>query len=521
MRRTSDNGRRTAVILRAPVSGTAIRVLSEGNTVNRTRDSDLASGTSTPGIRSSRRDPRNFPVLYACLLAVVAAAGALGQVPAVGPPEYYRLRIVNQPGGPIEVSTTEGQSWEAIGKVRRAATATALPSSSIGVAAPSAVAGIAPDSVLLRLPGSPNAFRSLRIIADREPADAAAIQTDIPVGGALFRLLAPPPGSPVRLEREGRTGAVPAGYTPRPGDRLVILVQLPEDAAPPVVTLENKEGGSVTLTTASGVQRPLARVKQPLRGIGRYARTDRAGAGTVLSWTPTAVLISTAPNVRAAANADGAVEERGGFVIQPAEPNLRGTTHPPSQLLVEALPDGDPAAGLPLPPVSRLFGLSAPVSSGDVTDAGPTRVEVRLDEGEWEPVPALRGTLDGDRFLKAIQAAVGPKRTIKTGITHLRVLFGSLSRDTVRRRIQLVTAPLSDKVLSGKETIRADVMGEGVAFVLFQLNGKRVFVANLPPFSWDFDTTRVPNGEHLIEVRGLDKMLGVVTSSLVRVRVEN
>lgn len=520
MRGTSYNGRRTAVIPRAPFSGPSVRFLGSAVAAIRTRNPKPGTESSTPGTRSSRRGLRHFPVLSACLLAVVAAAGAFGQAPAVGPPEYYRIRIVNQPGGLIEVSTTEGQSWEAIGKVRRAAAAAALPSSSIGVAAPSAVAGIAPDSVLLRLPGTASAYRSLRIIADREPADAAAIQTDIPVGGALFRLLAPPPGSPVRLEREGRVGAVPAGYTPRPGDRLVILVQAPDDAAPPVVAVENKEGGSVTLTTASGVLRMLARVKQPLRGIGRYARTDRAGAGTVLSWTPTAVLISTAPNVRAPANANGTTEERGGFVIQPAEPNLRGTTHPPSQLLVEALPDGDPAAGLP-PPVSRLFGLAAPVSSGDVTDAGPTRVEVRLDEGEWEPFPALRGTLDGERFLKAIQAAVGPKRTIKTGITHLRMLFGSLSRDTVRRRIQLVTAPLSDKVLSGKETIRADVMGEGVAFVLFQLNGKRVFVANLPPFSWDFDTTRVPNGEHLIEVRGLDKMLGVVTSSLVRVRVEN
>ena len=221
------------------------------------------------------------------------------------------------------------------------------------------------------------------------------------------------------------------------------------------MTVENKANGEVVLTTPGGVPRLLARVKQPLKGIGRYAGTERAGNGCVLSWSPTTVLVSTAGTLRRASG-DQPEEDRGGFVLQPAEPALRGTTHPASQLLLEAVGEGP---GRPV--VSTFFGLPGLLSTSEVhgSEPHPGRGEDQI--GSWEPFPDLRGTVEEGALPRALQQALGG-RAVKQGITHLRFVFGSAPA-SLERRIRLATTPLTEGVQRGNVKITANVMGEGVA----------------------------------------------------------
>ncbi|MFN3650948.1 MAG: Ig-like domain-containing protein [Armatimonadota bacterium] len=430
-------------------------------------------------------------------------------------PELYRVRVINSPGAAVEVSADAGIHWQPLGKVARAANAVLVSPKPLDVARPSSVAGVAADHLLIRVPGAKGALRALRILAAGTEPSRAAISTTIPAGGSLFRLLAPTPGSRVLLESPGGAISLPADYQPAREDRLLIVVPRPEPGDPAVVTLENREGGVVTLTAAGGMPRSLGTVKQPLRGIGRYTGTEQAGSGAVVGWSPTAVMVATAGRARLLDENGQLGEQRGGFVIQPAEPELTGTTNPASQILVEA-PKGEGA-----PAISPLFSLPALLSSGDPLDTRPTRVDVRIDGGEWEPLPDLRGALTEEELAPALRKALGEGREVKDGITHLRLSFGTVPLDTFERRIALATTPLEAEPQRGQVTIAASVEGEGITFVSFLLNGVQTTITNVPPYEWDWDTTGVPNGEHLVTIRGLDAMGGVVVSLVKKVLVDN
>lgn len=416
----------------------------------------------------------------------------------------------------MELSGDGGAVYEPLGKVTRPATSVSASSDVITIAPPGAVAAATPDHLIVRIPPGKAGNRTLRILSRDEPPSASGISTDLPARSPLFRGIAPPIGSTVRLERTAGLEPMPQGYTPKAGDRLVILVTGVEQKQSSTVTIENKVGGDVIWTSPAGVPKVLAKVKQPLKGIGRYAGTERAGSGAVLSWSPTAVLVSTAGTKRRDGPANEVQEERGGFVVQPAEPALRGTTHPASQLLLEAVADGE---GKPV--VSPFFSIPAPLTTGDPLEKNPTRVEVRIDGEDWEPCPDLRGTIGEEDLVKAVQAALGKERTVKEGITHLRFVYGGPVESALQRRLRLAVLPTAGPVQRGKVVISANVMGTGVAYVQFYLNGQLVQLTNQPPFNWNWDTTQVPNGEHILEIRGLDSKLLVVTSVLTKVVVDN
>jgi hypothetical protein len=57
--------------------------------------------------------------------------------------------------------------------------------------------------------------------------------------------------------------------------------------------------------------------------------------------------------------------------------------------------------------------------------------------------------------------------------------------------------------------------------VSFFLDGRLTTLTNQPPFRWQWDTTNAKNGEHLIEIRGLNAQNAVVTTVSKRVVVDN
>lgn len=440
---------------------------------------------------------------------------AHAQDAAPEPVELYRIRLENREGGAIEVSGDGGRLWDVIGHVNRPATALSSATSLITAVRPSSVAGVTPEQISIRVPAAKEQYRVLRVTAKEQPEAAAAIGTDLLSASPLFRCIAPPAGSAVQLERNDKSEPLPANYLPQPGDRLVIIVRRGA-TFPAEVVIENRVDGKVTLTTGAEKGRAIARVKQPLRGIGRYAGTERAGAGALISWSPTVVVVSTASMLRRLDEKDQLIEERGGFIIQPAEPQLQGTTSPASQILIEALPTEQ---GKPV--LSTFFGLPIPLTSGDALDGTATRVEMRLDEGEWEPLPDLRGPVAPEKLTAALQEAVGQNRTVKDGITHLRIVFDNPTPAALQRRLKLATTAGTETPQRGTVKITANVMGDGIVIVSFFLDGALTMATNRAPYTWEWNTLKAANGPHLVEIRGTDDKGAVVTSVTRRVFVDN
>jgi hypothetical protein len=171
--------------------------------------------------------------------------------------------------------------------------------------------------------------------------------------------------------------------------------------------------------------------------------------------------------------------------------------------------------------ISPFFGLPVPLSSGDPLDPVATRIEIRVDDGEWEPMPDLRGPVPPEKLATTLQEALGPNRMVKSGITHLRILFDNPTPPSLSRRIKLATASGADQPQRGAVKITANVMGDGISIVSFFLDGNLAMATNRMPYTWEWNTLTTANGPHLIEIRGTDLKGAIVTSVVRRVYVDN
>jgi len=78
------------------------------------------------------------------------------------------------------------------------------------------------------------------------------------------------------------------------------------------------------------------------------------------------------------------------------------------------------------------------------------------------------------------------------------------------------------KPVSGFLTVTARLApGEEPGAVTFLVDGAVSAIVNRPPFQMRWDTSQWPDGEHLIEVRALNRSGGVLTSARTLVVVEN
>src|SRR5262249_14205839 len=113
-------------------------------------------------------------------------------------------------------------------------------------------------------------------------------------------------------------------------------------------------------------------------------------------------------------------------------------------------------------------------------------------------------------------------KPVKEGITHLRIVPGTPPLASYQYFTRLAAAQkAANGVQRGRVTITANAVGAGITFVSFLLDGRVVRVTNQPPFSWDWDTSRVENGPHLIEIRGADERGALVNRVTTRVVVDN
>ncbi len=467
--------------------------------------------------------------------------------------ELHRLRIVNQTDGAIQVSTDGGATWRLIGRVLQPASTAAQGYLAANYAKPGTIAATAVHGLRIRV-SEPDASLPAPLVISIDPREYAGqvvnkgygghrpgssgIFTDIPAGTSLFRDLAPLVGNPVlRQSESGQLTPLPPNFKPRgDGETLVIPVRVPRNALA-TVTFENKPNGVVEGTFADGTKRTLTNVVMPVRGVGRFDGTAYTGVGRLNTAHTGVITVSTAPVDGALPEGKGR-ERRGGFQISPAWHNAHteeagspialtlGKFATRQRDLVKEL-EGEA-------PLFRDAISLQPGASGET--ASSALVDMSVDNGPWEPIPSLIGSRP-DVFtgagLTRFWKAQGVKRTAKTGVTGFRLRLSLLSperakitADTVALAYQAerLKAAQAGRVplVNGLLTVNANpTNSSSVAFVRMYVEGVVKGFTNVAPFAVAWDTTRVPDGEYLIEVEALNSTWGVLATTHRRVYVLN
>lgn len=251
--------------------------------------------------------------------------------------ELFRLRIVNDYSGPIEVSLDKGNSWVTLGKVDRPAVTynpDAFRASGYiesGVVSASAVNAIhitVSKSEVDPINTAEKSGRTISIIprgTDTSIEPNSRILTNIEGGTLIFKEWSPFVGNRVFLEGED-ISPVPDNYIPAIGDRLLILVTAPS-VMPKEILFENRVDGNVYLCYSETEKEVVAKVVRAVRGTGRFGGTLFALPSSVRANHPGVIDISTS-GVFAGEYVDATPEEAGGFQIIPNRhantPELRG-----------------------------------------------------------------------------------------------------------------------------------------------------------------------------------------------------
>jgi len=483
---------------------------------------------------------RVMALLFAALLL---ASCAVSRAEDAGKPEeLFRIRVTNSTGGTVEVSLDRGGRYLTLGQVTKPAYGTIVSFGAAGYAPDSSVAATSVHGLRVKvaqLSGqTANAPMTFSIVPQEfgkipkgyggHEAGSSGIYTDIPAGTAVFRTFAPFAGSRIYLQRSGALEPLASDYKPAAHDVYVIVVERPAKW-PSAIEFENRKGGAVTVVYPDGKREEITKVISPVPGVGRFDGTSYTGVGLVNTNHGGVITISTAPISDSSLLEGDGPERRGGFMIQPSY-HSRIQPCPPNQVMIVG----------PENPAERVLEGKPPLFSGFVglaydpmDHANSCRAQVRIDGGDWENVPTVVGKVDNaflPAWLTAYYGRLGQKRVVKTGVTHIRLLFPRLDKAFLTaqagkyRTIYANTAlsAAGGEAVSGTVTINAAVKNNApLAFVSIFLDGQPAGISNTVPYSYSWDTTRYDDGPHTIDVRGSDETGRVVTSKITRVVVKN
>ncbi len=424
--------------------------------------------------------------------------------------ESHRIRIVNTVDGAIQVSADKGRTWHLIGRVTAPATQSLMGYSASGYAQPGTVAATAvhglrirvgdittPDPLLVNI--LPREFAQTPNLFGGQVSGLSGIYTNISAGTSIFRELSPLVGNPVFMERgmSGDLVPLPLNYVPHPGDILQITVLQPVNPLKEVF-FDNVAGGEVTATYADGTKQLLTHVVKPLVGVGRYDGTAYTGVGAINTNHDGVITIGTAP-VSTSPLLEGTGEERrGGFQIQPAYHNAQGDgAGAPSVLVIGSRKK---------PPAPEMEG-TPPLFNGYFDLAGNPdqpkhswRTEVQRRHGPWQPMPTV----------------IGAQTLALADVTALRLVRDEpgdpewrLAQIKIAEHDYAVQA-LADaragrtQVQRGEVTFNAATPDRRTAYVAFYVDGELKGITNSAPYSFNWNTTQVPDGEYVIEAQAQD-----------------
>ncbi len=330
--------------------------------------------------------------------------------------ELFRIRFENTFDGEIGISRDSGENWTEYGRVqvpivllnKKGYTAS-------GWAPRGRVAATAVNAVHIKVRQNADRGVMLSILpADfmEQPenyhsyyAKSASMITDIPAGERFFGGAESPfVGNRVLLERDGGAPKpLPEMYYPENGDRLTIVVERPV-RYPAEIVFENRFGGFITVTYPDGDSKIIGQVLKPIFGTGRFGGSLYTGVGRIRANHTGVICISTSP-----------VGSIGGFQILPDNHGMSPEMIY-ARLLTQWMVVGPPSVTDPstegVAPLFRYF--LRPVYYKQSVSGKTTEqlldmfiVDVRLNGGDWQPMPGL----------------VGRKDDALKDLTHVRILF--------------------------------------------------------------------------------------------------
>lgn len=441
--------------------------------------------------------------------------------------ETHRIRIVNSVDGAIQLSADKGRTWHLIGRVTAPATQSLMGYSAAGYAQPGTVCATAvhglrirvgdmdtPDPLLINI--IPREFAQTPNLFGGHIAGLSGIYTNISVGQSIFRELSPLVGNPVFLERgfNAELSPLPLNYIPHVGDVLQIQVLQPANPLKEVMFV-NVAGGDVTATYADGTTQLLTHVVKPVVGVGRYDGCSYSGVGAINTNHDGVLTISTAPATTSPLFEGVGEERRGGFQIQPAYHNAQGDgAGAPSVLVIGSRkrPAAPEMEGTP-PLFHGYFDLGWSIDQPKHS----WRTEVQRNHGPWQPMPTL----------------IGAQTLALADVTALRLIRDEPADDTWRlAQIKIAEKEYTVQALAdaragkslierGEITINAAAPDRRTVFVAFFVDGELKGITNNAPYSFNWNTTQVPDGEYVVEAQTQDADNQPLTSTRMKIWVDN
>jgi hypothetical protein len=440
-------------------------------------------------------------LLLFALVLLTGSAWAQWDPNATQVEEICRIRIANKARGLIQVSTDFGRTYWTVGRAKVVANAripgfaaaSYIPRGAVAATAVHGLRiktgqnalGIGKAQQPLMFSVTPVEFAVIPHFYGGHQPRSAQIVTDIHTGHSIFRNQAPFVGSPVYLEQDGRLVDLPEDYVPAGGEIFVILVQKPT-RLPRDIVFENREGGAVTLNWPDGRTEQLTTVVRPVKGIGRYDGTTFTGTGSINTNHGGVITIDTAPLCPLSAKEGGPVETRGGFMIQPSyHVREQGETSPQVMVVGPKNPRKPSLEGTP--PLFRGY-INLWRYSGH-PDAS-YRVEVRHGSGEWVMPPPIVGRVDD----------------ALADVTAVRLSFPKFDPKLLADDIACESAAYTRATAAGARGFRGTITLQPKrpcksADVYYYVDGALVGISNRPPYTYNWDTTRVPNGFHDLAIR--------------------
>jgi hypothetical protein len=153
-----------------------------------------------------------------------------------------------------------------------------------------------------------------------------------------------------------------------------------------------------------------------------------------------------------------------------------------------------------------------------------TAVDVRYPGKAWEPVPQRSGA-DAAAFTDP-GGALAERLRLRIGRMSAEDLAAALKQSArapapPAGSSKSAAAPSRGPVYKGRLTISANITGRGIQIVKFLLDGQVRAIDNVLPYEWEWDTRTSPNGEHTIEIQGLDLEGRLINTTTSHVTVAN
>jgi len=469
-------------------------------------------------------------LLLSILFFLAALTGRADETPPTFPAfaqaETHRIRIVNSVDGAIQISDDGGRTWHLIGRVTAPATQSLMGYSAAGYAQPGTVSAVAvhglrirvgavtPDPLLINI--VPREFAQTPKLFGGQVSGLSGIYTTIPVGASIFRELSPLVGNAVYLEHGMGSDLqpLPVNYIARAGDVLQIIVLAPKNPLKEVF-FDNVAGGDVRVTYADGTTQVLTHVVKPVVGIGRYDGCSYTGVGAINTNHDGVITVSTAPVSTSPLFEGIGPERRGGFQIQPAFHNAQGDgAGAPSVLVIgshkrPAAPEMEGRPPLFYGYFDLAWNLDEPQHSW--------RAEVQRRHGPWEPMPALIGSrplaLADVTALRLVRESYGDAAWRAGQIRVAEADYARLAQAAARAGHSLVER--------GQISFTVAAPDRRTTYVAFSVDGQFAGVTNAVPYTFRWDTDKVPDGEYVIEAEAEDGDNRTLSTTDTKVFVDN